>query len=524
MQNIDWAIVGLYVLSLIIMSFAVGLRQKSQEDYYLGGQSIRPWQVGLSMAANQVSAISLIGAPAFIALKKGGGLSWLQYEMAIPLAMIAILIILLPVLRHPGALTIYTWLEDRFGRATRLAVSAIFLLSRSMATGIALLATAYVTAACTDWPLSETILIIGGVALVYTMLGGIKADIYSDIMQLFLLWGASVAVILTLLFLLGGSLSFPPSESYRLTVFQISSSGFGDGETFSFWPMLLGGFFLYVSYYGCDQSQAQRLLATGTREGAVRALVINGIIRYPLVLTYCTVGVLMIAFLESRPGFAAALANKSPDALMPLFFVRYLPTGILGLTVAGIFAASMSSIDSAINSLSAATMNDFILPFKPALAQSGDKKLVFFSRIITVLWGGFTLLFAFMMAGGSETVIELVNKTGSAFYGPVAAVFTMGILFKNPGQKSALAGLCAGFGVNLYLWLAWGGLVSWMWWNLTGFSAALCAGLAVNMLMGKEKGAGLQRSRAATPPAVFLLGAWFLVIVFSALGLQLFFK
>lgn len=172
MEFIDWLIVSLYIFGIIGMSILVGRRQKNQEDYYLGGRTLPSWQVGLSMVANQVSAISLIGAPAFIALKENGGLIWLQYEMAIPLAMIAIIIFILPRIRSKSAVTIYAYLGERFGMATRQVVSFIFLISRSMATGVALLATAYVTAACTGWPLIQTIIVIGIVSLIYTMMGG----------------------------------------------------------------------------------------------------------------------------------------------------------------------------------------------------------------------------------------------------------------------------------------------------------------------------------------------------------------
>ena len=230
----------------------------------------------------------------------------------------------------------------------------------------------------------------------------------------------------------------------RLAVFHWNATGIGDGNTFGFWPMILGGFFLYISYYGCDQSQAQRLLATKDRRGARRALVINGIMRFPLVLTYCAVGVLLIPFIAENPDFASTVRNISPDYVMPFFFRDYVPPGILGVIVAGIFAASMSSLDSAINSLSASTYNDFMVRIFPHTEKRNDSAKILISRIITVFWGGFATACAIFMAEGAETVIELVNKIGSAFYGPIAGVFFLGFFSKKGWPEKRHPGPCRG--------------------------------------------------------------------------------
>ena len=126
MTFIDWVILVIYIIAIVLMSSFIGRRQRNQEDYYLGGRRVPPWQVGTSMVANQVSAISLIGAPAFIAVRNNGGLKWLQYELAVPLAMIAIITVLVPMLRSGGGITIYQYLEKRFGTAVRLCLSFIF--------------------------------------------------------------------------------------------------------------------------------------------------------------------------------------------------------------------------------------------------------------------------------------------------------------------------------------------------------------------------------------------------------------
>lgn len=497
MGTIDWSILIAYIILIVGMSWFIGRRQKSKEDYFLGGRSMPSWQIALSVMATQVSAISLIGAPAFIALKANGGLVWLQYEFAIPLAMILIIIILIPLYHRIHSISIYEYLEKRFGKITRASISAVFLISRGLGSGVALLATGIVTAVCLDWPLSQTILLIGIVSIIYTTFGGIVADIYSDIIQLVILWIGSFVTIYILVSLLDSqSLSLLFNEQSRLEIFNFKSTGLGDGETFAFWPMIIGGLFLYLSYYGCDQSQAQRLLTTNSPKEAQKSLMINGLLRFLLVLTYCAIGILMIPFLLSHPDFAEMLKGKQPDFLVPYFLVKYMPTGVLGILIAGFFAASMSSIDSALNSLSAVTYQDFLVKFFPNLANLSDKKQVDLSRYLTIFWGIVATGFALNMIGGSETVIELVNKIGSAFYGPILATFLLGMLTRRSNQLGVIIGLFFGVGFNIFLWQFYGNAVSWLWWNVFGFVITFTLGYIFSLSV---------YSRQKLPPEDFII-------------------
>jgi SSS family transporter len=520
---LDWAVVTVYIVFIVLLGWRIGLRQKNQNDYYLGGKTIAPWKLGTSLAANQVSAISLVSAPAFIALRDGGGMIWLQYEMAVPLAMIVLIVVFVPALRSTRGTTIYQYLEERFGPSARWSVSLVFLVSRSLATGIALLTTSYVTSVCLGLDTDSTILLIGIVSLVYTSLGGFKADIVSDILQLVILWGAALSMLILLLADSGWKLSFPASQAGRFEVFDFASTGIMDGATFSFWPMLFGGLFLYVSYYGCDQSQAQRLLAARDDTDARRALLVNGFLRFPVVLTYCCIGVLLIGFLESNPDFRIEAVGRDPDLLVPAFVLRYVPAGLTGLIVAGIFAASMSSIDSAMNSLSASTWNDVMLKVSPSLGALPQRKKVFISRALTVWWGVFAAVAAlsFHRISGNETVIELVNKVGSAFYGPIAAVFFMGVVSKRGNSVSAVTGLGAGICINMVLW-GWFPGVSWLWWNVAGCAGTLFAGFVTTRFCPRCP----HRRPDLSLPAlkdnmrfVYLLAFWFAAIfLFSLLG------
>ncbi len=481
MTRLDWLVLGAYLAAIVIMSFALARGQRSPVDYFLGGRKISSWAIAGSIMATQVSAVSLIGAPAFVALKAGGGLRWLQYEFAVPLAMIGLIVFFVPIFHRLRIITIYEYLERRFGPAARSALSLIFLISRGLSTGVSLYAASIVLSVCLRLPLAETMLLVGAITVLYTTVGGIKADIYSDVLQLLILAVGTIAGIISVLWLIGDAReAIALVNPERLQALDFKNHGLGDGETFSFWPMLIGGVFLYVSYYGCDQSQAQRLLTSETVRESQRALFLNGLLRFPLVLLYCLFGVLLAAFLTHQPDFARRIPAEHPDYLVPLFMVEYLSPGITGLVMAGIFAAAMSSLDSAFNSMSAVTMRD-LLGRGGKLGHLSERQSLRWSRLYTAIWGVFCTASGFWMSRAEATVIELINMIGSAFYGPTLAVFLLGLWTKRTNQHGAIAGLIAGVAVNIILWLFFPS-VSWLWWNAIGCGIAFAVGYLLSLL------------------------------------------
>jgi SSS family solute:Na+ symporter len=485
METLDWGILGIYFVALIGLGFYWGRKQESEKDYFLGGRRIPSWAIGISIMATQCGSISLIGAPAFVALASGGGMRWLQYEFAVPLAMILIALILVPTFYRSKITTAYEYLEKRFNPATRSLISLMFLLSRGLATGCAVYAPAVVLSAATGLDLTLTILLIGGIAIVYTIIGGIKAVIYSDVIQLVILWGSIFASIAIVVQVMGGTsniLSAIPVE--RAQAIDFSHTGF-DGYTYAFWPMVIGGVFHYFSYYGCDQSQMQRVLSSRSEDRSKNSLFLNGLLRFPLVLTYCLFGLLLIGFLANQPSFAADVAaQENIDFLVPMFMLRYMPVGLTGLVMAGIFAAAMSSLDSAYNSLSAATVHDFYRRY--VNKNPTEKQCLFWGRIATLGWGLFCVGFAFVVGKIAETIIVGINMIGSAFYGPILAAFLLALLSKRTRGYGVIGGVLAGVSFNLWLWI-YQPQVSWMWWNLTGCIVTLLVGYGTSLFLAKPK-------------------------------------
>ncbi len=474
MGPLDWTVIAVYCAAIVAMAVVVGRGQASRSDYYLGGRSVPAWQVACSILATQISAVSLVGGPAFIAAKTGGGLVWLQYELAVPLAMGLILAFLVPAFHAARVTTVYEFLEARFGPLARTSLSVAFMLTRGMATGVMLWTTALMLAGPLGWNVSATVAVLGGVSLLYTVIGGIRADIITDIVQLGVLWVGTLICIACV-----GDFSLAGVDPARLRILDFKGTGLGDGATFAFLPMLLGGFFLYSSYYGCDQSQAQRLLAVPDVRSAQRALLWNGLFRFPLALTYCAFGVLLAGYLVRHPDFAAQV--KDPNDLVPKFVLLAVPDGLRGVILAGVLAAAMSSLDSAFNSLSAATVEDVLRRYSPSFARLEERAMLRWSRVLTFVWGAACTAVAFLTPRLAPTVIEGINKIGSLTYGPILGMFLLAVASRRATQWGAVTGLLAGVLTNLSLWLFAGDRVSWLWWNVAGCLTTAGVGQALRI-------------------------------------------
>lgn len=498
MNVLDWCIVALYMTGMIAVSWYVGRRQRTNNEYYLGGNSVGYWPIAVSTMATQCSTNSLLGAPAFVIAV--GGLVWLQYELAVPLAMIGIMMFLLPFFRKQNCLSVYEYLERRFGPASRTMLSLLFLFLRAFSTGVTVYGISIVIQQLVGMPFWAAVLLLGAITILYDFLGGIRADIYSDVIQMVVLY-AGIAVCLVFALKMVGGWSeavalFPAANSRTL---DFSGFGLREGETFTFWPMLVGGFFLYLSYYGCDQSQVQRELSTKDVDDTNMSLFLNGMLRFPLVITYCLLGVVIGAFLVKNPGFVQhiidpATSRPNYNLVVPVFCLRHLPHGVIGLIMVSLFAAAMSSLDSTINSLSAVTIRDIVERFVTRAPLHGRAEF-FWSRGTTIFWGVLCVVFSFFVGDISESIIESINKIGSLANGPILATFLLATLTRRANDRGVATGIVAGFVANLLTWKLLPG-VSWLWWNVSGCAVTFGLGYLTSLLFPAHEGiAGLTFDR-----------------------------
>jgi len=487
---LDWFIIITYLAAMIGLSFFLARGQKTARDYYLGGNKTAPLPIALSTMATQCSTNSLLGAPAFVAFAAGGGIIWLQYELAVPFAMIILMAVIFPVFRRLNLISLYAYLEKRFDRRTRTAISILFQFLRAFSTGVTVYGIGLVLMVCLDLPFWAAVLLLGGITVLYDVLGGMRAVIWSDVIQVVVLFGAILAAIAVAVHLVGGLYEvFAQFNPQRLQAIDFSHHGLGDGRTFAFWPMLVGGLFLYLSYYGCDQTQAQRELSTRSVDDTRQALFLDGMLRFPLVASYCLLGVCLGAYAMVHPGFVAGLPlNENGTAnynlAVPIFVLKHFPHGLIGLVMVGLVAAAMSSLDSTLNALSALSMQDLVKSF--AKRDFSPRTEMLLSKMLTVFWGGICLTFSFYVGDVSQTIIESVNKIGSLINGPLLAVFLMGMLSRRVNGQGALLGLIVGFSGNLWLW-RYAPDISWLWWNVIGFLAAYAAGYVISLVFPPPK-------------------------------------
>ena len=523
MNYLDYSIIGVYLIGLLTMGFFIRQRANKQ-DYFLGGR-VLGWQpLALSIMATQLSAISFVSAPAFVGLRDGGGLKWLTYELALPLAMLLLLSTLLPIIYRSGVVSIYEFLERRFDRSSRLLLSLVFQISRSFATGIMVYAISIILQGTTGLAFWQSIALIAGVTLVYSLQGGMKAVVYGDAIQFGLIILGALICLAFGLHLIGGWEQFVIlADPARLDVIDFSSTGL-DGEGFGFWPMVFGGLVLYASYYGCDQSEAQRSLSAKNVNDLKKMIIAASVVRFPITLLYCTMGLVIGTFAFQTPEFMSQIPADRPDWMMPLFIINYLPNGMIGLLLIAIMAAAMSSLSSAINSLSAVSVEDYCRLTQKTLS---DQAYMGAARWAGLFWGSVTILISIFAGDIAPTVIEAINKVGSVFYGPVLACFVLGTMSKSLVAKQVNVGLIVGVMTNLTLWLSGVGIF-WFWWNLIGFivtvSVAYLAFSLTTSTPRELRSIDEQPESIVGKPELMILIGWFVLILLVCINIPALFS
>lgn len=560
MNWLDYTVIFVYLIGFMAMGYFFK-ENKNSKDYFLGGKSLGWFPLSLSTMATQLSAISFISAPAFVGLKANGGMKWLTFEFAVPLAMVGIMFFIIPPLYKSGIVSIYEYLERRFSPSTRKIVSVVFQISRALGTGVMVFTMALIIQAVVGISFYWTLFIISIVTLVYSYQGGMKAVVWGDAIQMIILFLGLIICLVIGYNMMGDTGEFMGFSSERLQVIDFSNPGIFSGEEYGFWPMLLGGLFLYLSYYGTDQTQAQRLLSA-KNEGTIKKLLLaNGLLRFPVVLVYCIMGLIIGYLVSSIPEFYESIEQTTkahypnefmangikPDLMIPVFIVKYLPNGLIGILMIGIMSAAMSSLSSTINSLSAVTIEDF---FNNKDKKLSEKKYMYISKGLVIFWGAVCILAACLFGNSQSTVIELINSISSLFYGPILAAFVIAIFFKKVNHIGMNTAIIAAVVINLFFKYLpeltylfnqghfYSGDLSihaalkeigitnvpdlfWIWYNLTGFVIAVILGVLVSKLTSKVPAKKIDMDYKITKKAllqkepVILVLFFVFIIIFS---------
>lgn len=559
MSLIDWGVL-LFTLLAIVLYGSWKTRKNKNLESYLKGNNQENWAtIGLSIMATQASAITFLSTPG---QAYESGMGFIQFYFGLPLAMILISVFFLPIYYRLKVYTAYQYLENRFDVRVRAFTAFLFLVSRGLAAGITIYAPAIILSTLLDWNLQLTCLMIGGLVIFYTVSGGSRAVSLTQKWQMTIIMGGMFAAFFYVL------KSFPETVGLsegidiagKLGKMEIIDLSVDPKNRYTLWTGLIGGLFLFLSYFGTDQSQVQRYLGGKTLKASRMGLMFNGILKIPMQFFILFIGVMVfISFQFNKPPiiFNTSSTNvevqkqenlleienaynltfdqkkeellsqndnfssvqtlqfqqdslrkeykkemiaidpdyqeKDSDYIFLTFVLNFLPHGLIGLLLAVIFSAAMSSTAGELNALASTTTIDF---YKKFVKSSGDeKKDLRVSKLLTVGWGILAIIIA-LTAGLFENLIQLVNILGSLFYGTILGVFLIAFFFKKVGGTAVfLAAIIGQLIVLTCHFLAVSGYIElgYLLYNVIGSIAVITIGIIIQTFIKNKKQIKIQK-------------------------------
>ncbi len=498
---LDALVIVAYLAGTTALGIWVGRRQTGSKDYFVAGRQIPWWAVLFSIVATETSALTFISIPG---LAYTGNLGFLQVVAGYVLGRIGVALLLLPRYYEGEIVTAYTLLEKRFGLATRRMTSIVFMVTRGMADSVRVFATAIpVSLILGDrvpraWAMPIAIMVLGGLTIIYTYRGGMRAVVWTEILQasVYLLGGISALVILGNV-VPGGwnEILGRAGSAAKLTALDFS---FDLSKPHTVWAGLIGGGFLSMASHGADQLIVQRLLSSRNLREAQRAIVGSGIVVFGQMALFLFVGIGLWAHFGGQ-------SFTTPDSIFPKFIVEEMPAGLVGLLLAAIIAATMSTHSGAINSLAAAATHDIYMPLTgrsaedPATFRAGKRFAMFWGVVLT----GGAMLFP---EGQGVPVVVVALGIASFTYGGLLGVFFLGNFWPRATQRDAIWGLSIGIIVMAFVVFA-GRLITrypamadalgpfariaWPWYVLIGTSITMIVGVSASVLFPRTQRAGV---------------------------------
>ena len=571
MHIVDWAVVAAYLVWIVQDGLKRTKAADEVEGYFLANRSLPWWAVGLSVMATQLSAITLVGTTG---QGYADGMRFVQFYFGLPIAMVILSVTLVPFFYHARVFTAYEYLEKRFDLKTRTLASLLFLMSRGLSCGVIVAAPSVILSIVLGWNLTLTIIAIGMPTALYTMLGGVQAVTWTDVKQMGVIVGGLIAAVAALIIGLPSHVSISDALHVAGAAGRLNAVDFAfdPRQTYTFWSGLLGGLFLMLAYFGCDQSQVQRYLTAKSVNEGRQSLLMSAFFKIPLQALVLLTGVLVFVFylfnqppmlfnrvhaekieksarageyhaLEAeftrafearrdattelareggdvhdtgaRQSFLAASAQlkavrtraaalvrevagdegysgltgdtPTPDVnyVFPTFITTRLPIGLVGLMIAAIFAAAMSSIAAELNSLATSTVIDIYRRLLRPTASDAHYLMV--SKLATGFWGIVACGVA-VFAASLGSLIEVVNRFGSFFYGSLLGVFVLALAVRRANGTGAFVGLMAGIAAVAVFALhpATKG-ISFLWQNPLGVIVVVVVGTIVSLMTGGSR-------------------------------------
>lgn len=501
MHYLDWLVLSSTILFIVVYGYYKTRKQSSVQEFLLGNQDQRWWQVGLAVMATQASAITFISTTG---QGYSDGMRFVQFYFGLPIAMLVIGFVFIPIFYREKVTTAYEYLEKKFDLKTRMFASIIFLIQRGLAAGITLYAPSIILSVVFDWNLQMTHVISGILVILYTVSGGSKAVSVTQIHQMAVIFIGMIVAFIFMIYNLPDGYNFFKviNLADQLGKMNTITTNFDFQDRYNIWSGLIGGFFLALAYFGTDQSQVQRYLTGQNIRQSRMGLIFNGIFKIPMQYFILLCGVLLSVFMlfqripithnpkaynyleqnhstqlqkwneinteinQSRQKLLLDNSTISIDQLKDLqskqaslrssvsdfvksnnlpvesndkdyiflhFILNYLPKGLIGLLIAVILCAAMSSISAELNALAGVSFIDIRQRLFPQhFSKISDVQL---TKYITIGWGIFALSFAFY-ANLFENLIQFINIIGSLFYGSVLGIFLVAFFFKKANSNA----------------------------------------------------------------------------------------
>jgi len=543
MRPLDWVVLIGSLLFIVLYGLWRGRGSDTVSKYLLAGKTMPWYAMGLSIMATQASAITFISTTGQSYVD---GMRFIQFYFGLPLAMIIISATAAPIFHRAKVYTAYEYLEQRFDAKTRALVSVIFLIQRGLAVGVALYAPAIVLTVILGWPDTVSTMLMGSLVVLYTTIGGIKAVTWTDFQQMLIMMLGLFAALFMAVWMLPADIGFTDALKIAGAAGRINPVvlHFDWQDRYNIWSGLIGGMFLALAYFGCDQSQVQRYLTGRSIAQSRLSLLFNAVAKIPMQFFILLTGAIVFVFYTFEPppmvfhhqelkkiqalgpeydsvaarydqAFAARRdaargllsgeaparyqaanlemeaarkagarlverANGAPgfndtNYIFLTFVTRYLPAGVVGLIMAAIFAAAMSTISAEVNSLATVSVIDIYK--RHWRAGASDRHYLMASRAATVFWGMYAVVTA-QYGKNLGSLIEAVNMLGSLFYGGLLGVFVLAFYFPRVGGTAAfLAVLCGEAAIFSARFLT---KIPFLWYNVIGCVVVVAAGVGLS--------------------------------------------
>src|SRR5690606_10274895 len=407
-------------------------RERSTNDYFLGGNRIPWWAAGLSIFGTQLSAITFLSIPA-----KTYQSNWVFFLVNMTIVAVAPIIIYryLPFFRKLNITSAYEYLEKRFSLTVRLLGGLAFLLFQFGRMGIVIFLPSLALNAVLDINIFLCIVLIGGLSMTYTFMGGIEADIWNDVFQVVLLLGGALLSLILIANQVDGGLGTIVSTGMEAGKFKLANLTW-DITTDALWVVVIGSFFGNLVSYTSDQAVVQRYLTTETTRKARKSIRTNAILTVPATLIFFSLGTALWVFYKTRPELLDPMSQS--DDIFPWFIAQQLPPGVSGLVIAGVFAAAMSTLDSSMNSMSAVITTDFYKRLKPDATDKQHLKVARYTTLVLGLIGISTAVYMAMLE--KAAMWDQYLKVVGLFGGGLAGMFLAGVFTRRIHAAAIIVG------------------------------------------------------------------------------------